>query len=311
MTTTIFAPSPGNKLRRREAIIGLLFLSPWLLGFILLKLVPILVSFWYSLTNFNMLKPNEIQFIGLDNYVRFFTDSAASASMAGSLGYFLFTVPVQMVLALVMAVIFSSERLKFKGFLRPLFFMPSIIPAATIFFIYLGLVDPKTGWINVLILQPLGLPPTPGPFTSISFGILTGMMSLWSMGPGFLIMLGAIQGIPREVNEAARVDGAGPITRLVYITLPMISPAIFFSLVINLTSAFGGSVLLDRGLIFGQSLSPMESYIAGQIFSEFDLGYACALAWVMLAFTMSITIWLFRSSRNWVYFPEENTQEEF
>jgi multiple sugar transport system permease protein len=131
------------------------------------------------------------------------------------------------------------------------------------------------------------------------------MMALWSIGPGFLIMYGAMQAIPREIIEAARVDGAGPLTRLVSITLPMISPAIFFSLVINLTSAFGGSVLLDRGYLFSSSLSPMEGYINSIMFSKFELGYAAALAWVMFAVTMSITLVLFRSASRWVYFPEE------
>jgi multiple sugar transport system permease protein len=122
-------------------------------------------------------------------------------------------------------------------------------------------------------------------------------------------MYGAMQAIPKEIIEAARVDGAGPVTRLITITLPMISPAIFFSLVINLTSAFGGSVLLDRGYLFSGSLSPMESYINSVMFGKFELGYAAALAWVMFAVTMSITLALFRSATKWVYFPEEGGHE--
>jgi ABC-type sugar transport system permease subunit len=160
-------------------------------------------------------------------------------------------------------------------------------------------------------MQPLGLPPVPGPNTGLSYGILLTMMALWSIGPGFLIMFGAMQAIPREIIEAARVDGAGPIARFIFITLPMISPAIFFSLVINLTSAFGGTVLLDRGFLFSFSLSPMEGYINFMIFERFRLGYAAALAWVMFAVTMSITFFLFRSANRWVYFPDEVNREEF
>jgi ABC-type sugar transport system permease subunit len=118
-------------------------------------------------------------------------------------------------------------------------------------------------------------------------------------------MYGAIQGIPKEIHEAARVDGAGPVMRFISITMPMISPAIFFSLVINLTSAFGGSILLDRGYLFNQSLSPMEGYINAVIFTNTELGYAAALAWVMFVMTMTITILLFRSAQSWVYYPEE------
>ena len=134
-------------------------------------------------------------------------------------------------------------------------------------------------------------------------------MVLWSIGPGFFIMYGAMQSIPIELHEVARVDGAGPLMRFITITLPIISPAIFFSLVISLTSAFGGSVLLDRGYIFSYSLSPMENYINETMFTDFNLGYASALAWLMFALTMGITIVLFRSARRWVYFPEESGYE--
>lgn len=298
---------PNAGLRRRENLIGLLFISPWILGFILLKLIPILTALWYSFTNFYMTKPAEAKFIGLENYLRFLTDLNAWSSIAGSLGYFTLTVPLELLAALALAAIFSSGRLRAKGFLRPLFFMPSVIPAAAIFSIWFGFVDPYAGWLNKLIMEPLKLPPVV--LGASTFTMLLTIMALWSIGPGFLIMYGAIQSIPPELHEAARVDGAGPLMRFVSITLPIISPAIFFSLVINLTSAFGGSVLLDRGYLFSQSLSPMEGYINTTMFTQFDLGYASALAWVMFAVTMTITILLFRSARSWVYFPEESGHE--
>jgi multiple sugar transport system permease protein len=296
---------PNSGLRRSEGIIGLLFISPWILGFILLKLIPILAALVFSFTNFHMLKPEETSFIGLENYLKFLTDIPAWSSLVGSLGYFLTIVPIELVIALAMAALVSNERLKVRGLLRSLTFMPSIIPAAAIFFIWLGLLDPQAGWINQLIMVPLGLPP----LTNNSFTSLTIMMAIWSIGPGFLIMYGAIQSIPPEINEAARVDGAGPLMRFISITIPMISPAIFFSLVINLTSAFGGSILLDRGYLFSQSLSPMEGYINFVMFTNLNLGYATALAWIMFATTMTITILLFRSARSWVYFPEESGHE--
>lgn len=303
--------NPQDLLRRREGLIGLLFLSPWILGFIVLKLAPILASLIFSFTDFYMLTPEETKFVGLDNYLRVLGDIDAGSSMSGSLGYFLFTVPIQLFLALTLAAVFSSDRVRAKSFLRPLFFMPSIIPAGAILFIYLGFVDPGNGWLNRLIMEPLGLPPVPGPFTGMSFSILLGLMAMWSIGPGFLIMYGAMQAIPREIIEAARVDGAGPLARFFYISIPMISPAIFFSLVINLTSAFGGTVLLDRGYLFSVSLSPMEGYINTTMFHDFELGYAAALAWVMFAVTMLITFALFRSANRWVYFPDEENREEF
>jgi multiple sugar transport system permease protein len=155
-----------------------------------------------------------------------------------------------------------------------------------------------------LIFTPLNLPPIEG------FDLLLPFMALWSIGPGFLILYSAMQSVPRELYEAARVDGAGPIARFVYLTLPMISPAIFFTLVINLTGAFGGAVLLDRGYILNFSLSPMEGYINSTMFLDADLGYASALAWVTFAVMMTMTVLLFRSAKRWVYFPEEDEQND-
>jgi multiple sugar transport system permease protein len=306
-TSHIKKHHPNPALRRRESLFALLLISPWLLGFILLKLYPIVTALWYSFSNFNMLKPTEAQFIGLANYGHVFVDLKAWTNMAGSLGYFILTVPIELLVALALAAIFSSGRLRAKGIFRPLFFMPSIIPAGAIYMIWIGFVDPYTGWLNKLVMEPLGLPPVAMSFGQFPPLFLT-IMALWSIGPGFLIMHGAMQGVPKELHEAARVDGAGPLMRFISITLPIISPAIFFSLVIDLTSAFGGSVLLDRGFVFSQATN-MEGYIYSVMFRQLDLGYASALAWVMFTVTMTITIILFRSARRWVYFPEESGYE--
>lgn len=313
-TLPIDKKNPANSsagLRRHEGLIGFLFISPWIIGFAIFKLMPILAALGFSFTDFYMITPEKTNFVGLANYAHFLTDIEAWTGLAGSLGYFSLIVPVELLTALTLAAIFSSERVKAKTILRPLFFMPSIIPAGAIYFIWLGFVDPSAGWLNRLIMTPLGLPPVPGPYNGSSYNILLTMMAIWSIGPGFLIMYGAMQAIPKEIIEAARVDGAGPLTRLVRITLPMISPAIFFSLVINLTSAFGGSVLLDRGYLFSGSLSPMENYINSIMFGKFELGYAAALACVMFSVTMTITLALFRSAAGWVYFPEEGENENF
>ena len=143
------------------------------------------------------------------------------------------------------------------------------------------------------------------------FSLFPVLLAVWTIGPGFLIMLGAMQSVPPEVYEAARVDGAGPINRFFSITIPMISPAIFFSLVINMISSFGGVALLDRGLAYSQSLSPMEGYINYQMFSLTNLGYASALAWVMFLVVMLITLAIFYSAKYWVHFPEEEDSVEF
>ena len=293
-------PRRSTRLQK-EARIGLLFLSPWLIGFILLKALPILAALIFSLTDFKMLTPEATRFVGLENYIRFLRDSSAGASLFGSLGYFMLTVPLEMIVALALAAVFTSERLKNKRILRTLIFMTAIIPSTSIFFIFLGSME----YADRLFFRPMNLPPIN------VFGLLLPFMALWSIGPGFLIMYSAMESVPNEIYEAARVDGAGPLARFVMITLPMISPAIFFTLVVNLTGAFGGALLLDRGYILSFSLSPMESYINNIMFSEADLGYASALAWVTFTVMMTLTIILFRSASRWVYFPEDDDDEKF
>ena len=285
---------------QQEARIGLLFLAPWLIGFVVLKALPILAALIFSLTDFQMLSPEATTFVGLENYFRFFRDSEAGASLFGSLGYFLLTVPLEMILALALAAIFTSERLKNKSLSQTLIFMTSIIPSTSIFFIFLGSLQ----YAQRLILTPLNLPPIEGN------GLLLPFIAIWSIGPGFLILYSAMQSVPNEMYEAARVDGAGPLARFIYITLPMVSPAIFFTLVINLTGAFGGAVLLDRGYILNFSLSPMENYINNTMFLDADLGYASALAWITFAVMMGLTLILFWSARRWVYFPSEDKEND-
>ena len=282
-------PDKHLSLRKYEATVGFLFLLPWLLGFLLFKAVPILAALGFSFTSFHMLEPEKTRFIGLANYLTFFKDSAAGASLFGSISYFLLSVPLEMVVALLLAAVFTSDRLHGKRIMRVLFFMPSIIPAIAIFIIISGLTDPNSGWIIRFFPWSKSLP------LDIFFPVI---LSLWTIGPGFLIMLAAMQAVPKELYEAARVDGAGPINRFVSITIPMCSPAIFFSLVINMISAFGGVALLDRGLPYSQSLSPMETYITRQMFAFMNLGYASALAWVMFIVIMAITVLLFRSARS-------------
>jgi multiple sugar transport system permease protein len=194
--------------------------------------------------------------------------------------------------------------LKASTLIRTLFFLPSIIPSVAIAFMWRGFVDPNVGWLNRFILQPLGLLGFSDVYSDAAVGLLFTISSLWSIGPGMLIMLGAMQGISSEIQEAARVDGAGPLVRFFKITLPMISPAIFFSLVINLIAVFGGVILLDRGNVFSGSNSPFDGYISYWLFDERQLGYAASLAWFFFVLVMVAVVALFASSRRWVYYPE-------
>jgi multiple sugar transport system permease protein len=296
-------------LRYRQWV-GLLLISPWLVGVIFFKVLPILGSFALSFTNFHLLRAEQTRFVGLENYVRVLGDWGAGYTLFATLGVALLIVPIQLAASLGLAALLCSPRLKARTTLRTLFFLPSIIPSVAIAFMWFGFVDPSTGWLNRLILEPLGLVGFTGAFTEGAFNMLIAIVSLWSIGPGFLIMVGVMQSLPPEIHEAARVDGAGPLTRFFSITLPLISPAIFFALVINLISVFGGVILMDRGSVFSGGafsiggISPLDDYVYYMMFTRMELGYASSLAWLFFVLALSVIAVLFTTSKRWVYFPD-------
>ena len=289
---------------RREALVGFAFLSPWIIGLLLLKLLPILASLVISFTDFYMLRPEETHFIGLANYAQLFHDPGVGYTLFATLSLAIYTVPLQLVVSLILATLLTSPRLSGKQTFRTLFFLPSIIPSIAILVMWIGFLDPNTGWLSAIFGWSLGVSPIEAFNSEGGYNLLMALQSLWSIGPGFLIMLGALLSVPVELYEAARVDGAGPLTRFFSITLPMISPAIFFSLIINLIGVAGGTVLLDRGNIFSGSVSAFDGYIDYVMFSRFELGYAASLAWVFLILMMVVIVVVFRTARYWVFYPE-------
>lgn len=296
--------SPRPRLRY-DRLFGLLLIAPWLVGFVLFKLLPILASLGISFTDFYMLAPEETRFIGLANYSRLFHDPVVGYVLFATLGMALFNVPLQIGASILLASVLSSPRLKGKILLRTLFFLPSIIPSVAVLFMWQGFIDPTTGWLNRLILAPLGLTGFDNVYTQGATTLLMAINSLWSIGPGMLIILAALQSLPKEVEESARIDGAGPLLRFFSITLPLISPAVFFSLVINLVAAFGGVILLDRGNVFSGSNSPYDWLITEAMFGDFELGFASSLAWFFFVIVMAVVVVLFTTSRRWVYFPDQ------
>ena len=291
-------------MARRQAWLGLLFVSPWIIGFVVFKLLPILASLAFSFTNFHAMEPDNIQFIGLDNYLRVLSDDAAGFSLFATLSFGLRVIPAQLGVALLFASLLSSPRVRAKRLLRSLIFLPSIIPGTAVFVVAFGFIDPSTGWLNRLILDPLRLAPFQGPNSEAGFYFILTLIALWTIGPTFMIMLAAMRGIPHELYEAARVDGAGPINRFANVTLPLVSPAIFFSLIISLISLFGGAALLDQGTTFSGGISAYDNYISTMIFNQFEIGYAASLAWAFFVLMIVVIVVLFRTARYWVYYPE-------
>src|SRR6201988_2348122 len=288
---------------RYKRQIGLFLISPWLVGLLIFKLVPILDSLGISFTNYQLLNPDQIQFIGFQNYQAVLKDAVAGSVLLQTIKLALIVIPLQIATSIFIAVLLSNRRLLMKNTIRPLFFLPRIIPAFAAILMWQGYLDPGIGWLP-LILQPFGLEGLLFSLSSVGVDSLFILTSLWTIGPSILIMMGAIQSIPSEIYEAALLDGAVYLTRLFMITIPLITPAIFFSLILNLTALFGGAILLDRGNTYRGDISSYDGYVRYVLLDLFQVGYASSLAWVFFIVVMIVILILFGTSRRWVYFPD-------
>ena len=306
-----FFPKIQLKASHSLRLWGLLLISPWLAGLILLKLAPIIGSLVLSFTNFYLLTPEEVSFIGWRNYELVANNTALGPVMRQTLMLTLKLIPVQVTIPILLAAILNHKALRGKNLLRGLFFIPSIIPPPAATYMWQGFANPRTGWLNRLLLSPLGMESLNrlsgrGEEAAQTLFIIT---SIWVIGPSLLINLGAMQGISSEIYEAAKVDGAGRLRRFFSITLPLISPAIFFTLILNLTAVFGGALLLDRGYTFNTNVSTYDGYIYYILFRTFRLGYASSLAWVFFLITLVVVLLLFYTSKFWVFFPEQEERK--
>jgi ABC-type sugar transport system permease subunit len=294
-------PLPARYKRR----VGLLLIAPWLIGLLLFKLVPILATLVMSFTNMYLLEPLKFKFIGLKNYAELFADPRLGTAFLGTAKSALILIPLQVLAAVALASLLSSPKLRHKNTLRLLFFLPSVIAAYPAFLMWRGFTDPQSGWLYLLFLNPLGLakyvnllPVGTAPFVRV-------LSTLWSIGPGFLIMMGAMQGIPLEIYEAAMVDGATHLRRFFSITIPMISQAIFFTLILNLTTLFGGTIMTDPGFTYKTDTSSVDAFLYDRLFFAFRLGSASSLAWIFFIFMLALVLFLFATSKYWVYFPDQ------
>lgn len=294
-------PSIETRFKRQ---VGLMLISPWLAGLLLFQLAPVLASLILSFTDFRLLNPEQVQFIGFSNYKIVFRDTQAWTALWQTVKLALVIIPLQTFASISFAALLSSERLLAKNTMRTLFFLPSIIPAFAAALMWQGYVNPSTGWLNRLILDPLGLASLNHFSARGASQPLFILSTLWTIGPGILIMMGSMQGISAEIYEAARIDGAGRFTRFFKITIPLVTPAIFFSLVLNLTAVLGGAILLDRGNRWRGGPTSYDGYINFNLFDQFKLGYASSLAWIFFIVALIVVLILFGTSKRWVYFPD-------
>ncbi|MBX9243685.1 sugar ABC transporter permease [Actinotalea ferrariae] len=298
-------PDQRRRRRRAEAAAGYAFLSPWLLGFFALTAGPMLASLYLAFTNYNLFASPE--WVGLDNFTMLFSDPRfiQSAKVTGI--YVLVGTPVKLVAALAVAMLLNNRR-RGQGLYRSVFYAPSLIGASVsiaivwkAMFIDQGIVDKIGQSVGVNWGGWVGNPDMTMPM----FVLLT----VWQFGAPMVIFLAGLKQIPAELYEAASVDGAGPVRKFFKITLPMLSPVLFFNLLLETIHSF--QIFASAFIISGGTGGPAGStlfytlYLYQRGFQDFRMGYASAMAWVLVVVVGIITLLFFRSSKFWVHYSGE------
>ncbi len=298
-----------SAIRRREVIWGFLFLTPWIIGFFGFQLLPILMTIFLSFTDYTGTKefaPGNFNFVGLDNYARLFSDLYAVPAMGVTLKFALIGIPLGLIVPLYFAVLVNSRYLIASNLFRTLFFMPTVIPIVAGTIIFGGVLNAQSGWIN-LSLKAIGIEDPPRWFSDPFWAVpALNLLGVWGVGNAMLILLAALQGVPTELYEAATVDGANAITKFFNITVPMISPVIFYNVTLGVIGAF--QYFVPAMLIGGLNGDPQRSllffplHFYREAFSFSEMGYASVLALLIFVVTMIATGLLFFFVQRLVYY---------
>ncbi len=301
-----------SSLLRQQRIWGWIFLSPWIIGFIAFMLLPIVTSLYFSFTDFNLTSDEPMQFIGFDNYERMlFEDPVVGIALEATFKFALIALPLSIILPVLLAALLNSEYLIGKRFFRTLFYMPYIVPIVSAVYIWGGVLNTDSGWLNRL-LEVFGIDGPDWIFSTQWIYPALNIIGLWGIGNAMLITLASMQGVPTELYEAAKVDGANPFTRFRKITLPLISPVIFYNLIISMIGIFRyfevPFILKDGTGDPANSTMFINIHLYKEAFSFQDMGYGSTLAWLIFAIAMGFTLLIFASSRYWVYYAAGDNQ---
>jgi multiple sugar transport system permease protein len=293
----------GTRLteRRREAIAGYLFAAPWLIGLFGLTAAPALASIYLSFTEYQLVKPPT--FIGLDNYVQLFTsDQRFIKAILNTIFIVAVGVPAQMAVGLAVALLLN-QRVRGLAVYRTIFFLPSQVTGVALALMWGWILNPQFG----VVAQTFELAGIQAPLWLVDPNWVKPafiLMGLWSIGTSMIIWLAGLQGIPDIYYEAAQIDGAGPLRRFWSITLPLLTPTSFFVLITGIIGAFQiftQAYILTKGGPNDASLF-YALYIYEQAYKFFQMGYAAALAWVLFAIVLVLTLLNLRLARTWVYY---------
>ena len=291
---------------RREALTGYAFISLWLIGFLVFTLIPMLASIGFMFTDISLGSGDVVHFVGLDNIKTLFNDSQIWESMLITIKFGLIALPVGMILPMILALLMNSAYLYGKPFFRTLFYFPYIIPFVAAIFIWGAMVNPETGWIN-MGLEALGVqnPPNWLNDTTWVYPALV-ILGIWGIGNAMLINLAALQGVPTELYDAAKIDGAGFGKSLLHVTLPMISPVIFYNLlltVVGLFQYFTVPLVLNQGTgAPGGATNFYNLYLYKTFFTYQNMAYGATMGWLLFIVILLVTLFLFGTAKYWVYY---------
>ena len=296
-----------RQLALPESIAGFAFVSPWLVGLLVLTAGPILVSIVYSFCRYDVLHPAE--FVGLDNYRLLFTDDPLFWKSLANTAFMMIGVPVGMAVGLAIAMLLNTEVKGMQAY-RTVYYLPAIVPMVAASLLWIWVLNPEVGLVNSL-LRTSGVSDPPNWLQSSSWlvGSKTSimLMGLWSAGSGMVIWLAGLKGIPQHLYEAAEIDGAGVFGRFVNVTLPMLSPYIFFNLimgVIGTMQVFTQAYIMTEG---GPDDSTMfyAYYLFNNAFRYFKMGYASALAWILFIIVLALTLFQLKIAPRWVHYESD------
>ncbi len=297
-------PGSGRLARRevRKILLGLLFVSPWLVGFLWLQLYPILASLYYSFTDYQIL--GTPHWTGFANYARMFLhDPLFWVSVRNTLFFAAVSVPLGVVIGIALALLLNA-RVRGLSLYRTIYYLPTMIPVVPAVMLLAWLLTPSIGPVNYLLGQ-LGLP-EPGWLNDPAWAKpALILLALWGVGGSVVIYLAGLQDIPATLYEAAAIDGAGTWQRTWYVTIPLLTPTILFNLVVGLIGAFQYFAQAYVAGAFGGPLNSLlfyNLYLYQNAFQYYQMGYASAMAWVLLVFVLIVTLAIFRTTGRWVHY---------
>jgi multiple sugar transport system permease protein len=309
-TTTLVRTAVKPRLtarQRREELEGYLYLSPWLIGFLAFTAAPIIVSILLSFTRYSVLRPP--QWTGLANYQRALggNDALMWPSIGRSFYYAVLEVPLRLVGSLLVAILLN-QQLKITAFWRTLFFLPSLTPSVATAYVWRWILNPELGVLRIAfnfvgLTMPRWLATMEWVIPSLA------MMGVWATigGSSMIIFLAGLQDVPVELVEAANIDGANWWHRFWHVTIPMLSPVIFFNLIMGIIRSLQvfdvAFIATAGGPAYASWFISLHIYTTA--FSSFDMGYAAALSWILTVLIVTMTVIQFRMSRSWVFYQGE------